>query len=181
MFPTSTNDVPYAYAYARESSTGYAHIEIQLRRLVKSSIGYQHNIDLIVRTFVNREWDYTYATKLAMAEPHCPMEAQELSDTLKVMTAIAKKMKKMELELGYVPDNNFPEFARRVLVASGIRTVFAERTFNQGARDRNGDMLTDGIFGLPQLDPKQGARFLDVIGDLVADTLAKRGKQKETA
>jgi hypothetical protein len=181
MFPTSTNDVPYAYAFARESSTGYAHVEIQLRRLVKSSTGYQHNIDLIVRTSVNREWDHTYATKLAMAEQHAPMEMQELNDTLKVMTAIAKKLKKMELELGYVNDDNFPEFARRALVASGIRAVFAEREFNQGPRNRSGLMLGDGIFGLPQLDPKQGARFLDVIGDLTRDTLAKRGKQKETA
>jgi hypothetical protein len=181
MFPSSTNDVPYAYAFARESTPGYAFVEIQLRRLVKNSSGYQQNIDLIVRTSVNREWDYTYATKFAMAEQHGPVEMQELSDTMKVMTAIAKKLKKMELELGYVNDSNFPEFARRVLVASGIRTVFAERSFNQGARNRDGDLLADGIFGLPQLDPKQGARFLDVIGGLVKDTLEKRGKQKEVA
>jgi hypothetical protein len=116
-----------------------------------------------------------------MREPGPYVEMDELEATLKVMTGIARKLKKMDLELGYVPDNNFAEFARRVLVASGVRTVFAERTFNQGPRDRDGLMLADGIFGLPQLDPKQGAHFLDLIGDLVADTLKKRGKQKETA
>jgi hypothetical protein len=181
MFPTAQNEVPYAYACARESTPGYAHIEIQLRRLVKSASGYLYSTDLVIRTSVNGEWDYSYATKFAMREPGPYVEMDELEATLKVMTGIARKLKKMDLELGYVPDNNFAEFARRVLVASGVRTVFAERTFNQGPRDRDGLMLADGIFGLPQLDPKQGAHFLDLIGDLVADTLKKRGKQKETA
>lgn len=149
--------------------------------IVKSAHGYLFSTDLMVRTSVNGNWDYTYATKLDMREPGPCVEMPELEATMKVMTGIARKLKKMELELGYVNESNFPEFARRVLVASGIRTVFAERKFNQGPRDRDGLMLADGIFGLPQLDPKNGARFLDVIGDLVADTLKKRGKQKESA
>jgi hypothetical protein len=181
MFPTARNDAPYAYACARESTPGYACIEIQLRRLIKSGTGYLFSTDLTVRASVNGDWDYVYATKLAMREPGPCVEMPELEATMKVMTGIARKLKKMELELGYANDSNFPEFARRVLVASGIRTVFAERKFNQGPRDRDGLMLADGIFGLPQVDPRHGARFLDVIGDLVADTLAKRGKQKESA
>jgi hypothetical protein len=180
MFPTSSNDVPFAYAYARDSTPGYAHIEIQLRRLVKSRSGYQFNTDLVIRASVNGEWDYTYAAKLAMREV-LYAEMDELDATLKVMTGIARKTKKMELELGYVNDSNFPEFARRILVASGIRTVFVEQTFNQGPRDQNGLTLADGIFGLPRIDPRNGARLLDAIGGLVKDTLAKRGKQKESA
>ncbi|HDR8859217.1 TPA: hypothetical protein QDA74_003715 [Burkholderia territorii] len=97
------------------------------------------------------------------------------------MSAIDRKLKKMTTELGYVNDENFPEFCRRVLVAAGVRNCLYERKFNQGNRDRGGNLLADGIFGLPSIDSRRGDDFLTIMRTLVTDTLAMRGKRKEAA
>jgi hypothetical protein len=175
--PTLHNDVPYAYVFARESN-GFANVEILLRRLIKSGRGYLYSQELTVRCSINRDWDYVYATKIALANPGVHIELPELEASMKAMTGIAKKLKKMEDELGYANDSDFTEFARRVLFASGIRTMFYKPTFNHGARDSNGLQLKEGIFGLRTVDPRDGKDFLRVVQHLTDDTLAKCGLKK---
>ncbi len=168
-----------AYACAR-SSFEWGEVKILLRRLVKSASGYIHSTELVVRCSVSDTFDEPYGVRLAVSPGGSELEMSELDASLKLMTSIGKKLKKMENELGYVGDN-YPEFARRVLVASGVRTVLYERTFNQGTVDRNGLNLKDGIFGLPSVDPRDGKDFLAVIAKLTDDTLEKRGKKKVVA
>jgi hypothetical protein len=177
--PTLQNDAPYAYAFAR-AEHDFAEIKIALRRIVTGSFSYLFSSELVMRCYVSREFDTPYGVKLVLDGGH-QMEMAELTAAMKVMTSIAKKLKKMEDELGYTNDRDLPEFARRVLVASGIRTVFYERKFNQGAVDRNGLTLKDGIFGLPSVDPRDGKDFLFAIRGLTDDTLEKRGMKKEPA
>ena len=172
----------YAVAFARENYD-WAEVKIVLRNLIRHPEWKDHiyNVDLIVRCSVSRTFDHVYGVKFALDASVVPVEFNEIAAVHKVMSAIDKRLKKMGQELGYVPDGNFAEFARRVLHASGIRHVLYERTFNQGNRDRNGDQLKDGIFGLPCVDPRDGKDFLAIINNLVEDTLAKKGGKKEAA
>jgi hypothetical protein len=181
MTPTLQNDVPYAYAFAR-AEYDFAEIKIAMRRLVRGLVykDYLYNSELEVRCYVGNTFEAPYGVKLVL-NGGSQLELSELDAVQKVMTSIAKKLKKMELELGYVPNDNLPEFARRVLVATGIRTVFYERKFHQGVVDRNGLNLKDGIFGLPQVDPRDGKDFLSAFGGLVDDTVEKKAKRKEPA
>jgi hypothetical protein len=181
MTPTVQNNEPYALAFSR-NTYDFAEIKIVMSRLVRGLVYKDHiyNASLVVRCYVSNTFEGPYGVKFCLdAGDH--VELPELEAAHKVMTGIAKKLKKMELELGYVPDDNLPEFARRVLVASGIRTVFYERKHHQGAVDRNGMSLKDGIFGLPQVDPRDGKDFLAVIRNLTDDTIEKKAKKKESA
>jgi hypothetical protein len=178
---SNTRDA-YAVAFAREVYD-WAEIKIALRNTVRHASYPDHiySVDLNVKCLVSRSFEHVYGVKFALEGTHSEFELPELEAAVKVMKSIEKKTKKMEQELGYVPDSNFPEFARRVLVASGIRHVLYERSFNQGNRDRAGNQLKDGIFGLPCVDPRDGKDFLSVIRNLTDDTLAKKAKQKEVA
>jgi hypothetical protein len=165
--------IPYAYAFAR-SEHDITEIKVVLRRLIRNHSEREFG-SLVVRCYVSSNMECgPYGVKLC-AEGNEHMELDEMVAATKVMTSIHKKLAKMEVQFGYVSDSDFPEFARRVLVASGIRHVLYERTFSQGATDRNGLSLKDGIFGLPQVDPHKGGDFLSSIRDLVNDTLQKRG------
>jgi len=181
MTPTVQNDTPYAYAFAR-NAYDFAEIKIELRRLVRHATYKDHiySSTLVVRCYVSDAFPHAYGVKFCL-DSGDQLEMSELDAAHKLMTGIAKKLKKMEQELGYVPEGNLPEFARRVLVGTGIRTVFYERKHQQGAVDRNGLNLKDGIFGLPQVDPRDGKDFLSKIGGLVEDTLSKKAKKKEAA
>lgn len=181
MTPTVHNDEPYALAFSR-NAYDFAEIKIELRRLVRHSVYKDHiySSTLVVRCYVSSQFEGPYGVKLVINGGD-QLEMPELDASHKLMVSLTKKLKKMEQELGYVPDDNLPEFARRVLVASGIRTVFYERRHQQGAVDRNGMNLKDGIFGLPQVDPRDGKDFLAAIRNLTDDTIEKKAKKKEAA
>jgi hypothetical protein len=181
MTPTVQNNEPYALAFSR-NTYDFAEIKIELRRIVRGLVykDYLYSSTLVVRCYVSNTFEHPYGVKFCLNAGD-QLELPELEAAHKLMTGIAKKLKKMEQELGYVPEANLPEFARRVLVASGIRTVFYERKHQQGAVDRNGLNLKDGVFGLPQVDPRDGKDFLSVIGGLVDDTIEKKAKKKESA
>ncbi|CAG9228564.1 hypothetical protein [Burkholderia vietnamiensis] len=175
---------PYAVAFARDGQYGgWAEIKVVMRNLVRHTEWKDHiyNVDLIVRCSVSSSFEHVYGVKFALADSVTCMEFNEVAAAYKAMSAIDRKLKKMTAELGYVNDENFPEFCRRVLVAAGVRNCLYERKFNQGNRDRDGNLLADGIFGLPKIDPRRGNDFLTIMGVLVDDTLAKRAKQKVAA
>ncbi|MEZ2310796.1 hypothetical protein AB6809_29550 [Paraburkholderia sp. RCC_158] len=181
MTPTVQNNEPYALAFSR-NAYDFAEIKIELRRLVRGLVYKDHiySSTLVIRCYVSSQFEHPYGVKFCL-DGGDQLEFDELNAAHKVMTGIAKKLKKLEQELGYVPEGNLPEFARRVLVGTGVRTVFYERKHQQGAVDRNGFNLKDGIFGLPQVDPRDGKDFLSVIGGLVDDTIEKKAKKKESA
>lgn len=133
---------------------------------------------LVVRCYVAKTFETPYGVK-PVFDPRAngQVEMRELTAAMKAMTSIAKKMKKMENELGHVSDRDMPEFARRMLVASGIRTVLYEQKFNHGAKDGNGWDLKAGIFGLPSVHPRDGKDFLAVMHRLTDDTLPPAARQ----
>jgi hypothetical protein len=182
MNPSFSNTEPYAYAFAR-AEYDFAEIKIELRNTVRGDhIDSVFGSALLVRCYVAKQFETPYGVKLVF-DPRAngQVEMRELTAAMKAMTSIAKKMKKMENELGYVSDRDLPEFARRVLVASGIRTVIYEPTFNHGAKDGNGLNLAQGIFGLPQVDPRDGKDFLAIMHRLTDDTVRRHGMQKVEA
>jgi hypothetical protein len=182
MKPAAGNSESYAIAFARPVYD-WAEIKIVMRNLVRH-LDYKdhiHSVDLMVKCSVSSTFEHVYGVKFALQSLNSEMNLAEIEAAAKVMRGIEKKLQKMQHELGYVTDENFPEFARRILVASGIRGVLYERTFNQGNVDRQGNQLKDGVFGLPHVDPRDGKDFLSVIRNLTDDTLAKKGKQKEVA
>lgn len=175
---------PYAVAYSRDAQYGgWAEIKVTMRNLVRHQEWKDHifNVDLVVRCSVSTEFDHVYGVKCALADTVVDLGFQEVAAAYKAMAAIDRKLKKMSGELGYVRDEVFPEFCRRVLVAAGVRKCLYERTHNQGNRDRDGNLLKNGIFDLPSIDPRRGNDFLTIMGNLTDDVLAKRGKRKTEA
>jgi hypothetical protein len=179
MNPSYSISEPYAYAFAR-NAYDFAEITIELRNVVRGDhIDSVFSSALVVRCYVAKTFETPYGVKLVFdPRSNGQVEMREMAAALKAMTSIAKKMNKMENELGFVSDRDLPEFARRVLVASGIRTVLYEPTFNHGAKNGNGLNLADGIFGLPKVDPRDGKDFLGIMRRLTDDTLRRHGMQK---
>jgi hypothetical protein len=79
----------------------------------------------MVRYSVSRTFDHVCGVKFALEAGNSELNLSEIEAITKVIRAIEKTMQKMEAELGYVPDENFPEFARRIQVASGTGWCWA--------------------------------------------------------
>jgi hypothetical protein len=122
-------------------------VTIKLQRVVVDAYSYEFSLELVIGCSISDTIDTVYGLRL-YNDGSGEQEIGEIAAAHKAMVSIENKLIKMEASLRYTTDSDFPEYARRVLAACGVRAVPFEDTFNPGTEDSNGWAFESGIFGL---------------------------------
>lgn len=144
---------PHALLYT-EMSYGYGHVNICISKLIELDwLNQMPAIRISMQTGGGGS-PASYAWRFGV-EGGEPMRAAILTECLKIMRRIEKRLEKFTNELGEPVD--YAEFCHRILVASEVPVIF----IRQELRDRR------NIDDLPMLRPKRdGAEIRSIIANL---------------
>lgn len=116
---------PFAYCYG-DSEYGFGRITIELRNYLTNAFGDSHMGDIRIRCRFSNSFAEAYAFDIEY-HSHVGSGLEELKVAVKKLESIQKKLASCNELMGHTTD--FEEYARRALLASGVKTVYVDPKF----------------------------------------------------
>lgn len=162
----ATQQEPFAYCYGF-SEYGFGKIVIELRNYLINAFGDAYMGDIRIRCSFSEHFEDAYAFEI---EYHSQIGARlnELRAAARKIAAISQKLASCNARMG--DTNNFPEYARRVLVAAGIPRLHVDPRFGPSREPLS-------VNALPTYDTANDDAIRDAIGSLVQEGLKRHAKQ----
>ncbi|MWA17683.1 hypothetical protein [Burkholderia pseudomallei] len=162
----SAQQEPFAYCYG-SSEYGFGKVVIELRNYLINAFGDAYLGDIRIRCSFSEHFEDAYAFEIEY-HSHIGARLNELRAAARKMAAISRKLASCNARMGHT--NNFPEYARRVLIAAGIPRLHVDPRFGPSSEPRS-------VNALPTYDTTDDDAVRNAIGSLVQEGLKRYAKQ----
>jgi hypothetical protein len=166
MSSPAAQQEPFAYCYGN-SEYGFGKIIIELRNYLINAFGDAYMGDIRIRCSFCEQFEDAYAFEIEYRS-HIGARLNELRAATRKMAAINRKLTSWNARMGHTDD--FPEYARRVLVAAGIPRLHVDPRFGLSSGPLS-------VNALPAYDTADDDAVRSAIGSLVQEGLKRYAKQ----